>query len=190
MESIGINFLNLQYFFLLIYELATGAGRFAIPENVVALWNGITTVSTLLSLLILAGCIYSYIRLRQIRLQEKEKLGAPLIASSREERRNERWARIEELMTSQSENDWRHAILDADVMLDEMVKSFGYQGESLGERLKQIERSDFKTLNEAWEAHKIRNEIAHAGSGYVLDQRTARRAIDLFRSVFQEFFVI
>ncbi len=72
-------------------------------------------------------------------------------------------------------------------MLDDMVDAMGYEGEGLGERLKQIERSDFNTLNQAWEAHKIRNNIAHAGSDFTLTQREVRRVIDLYKQVFDEF---
>ena len=58
------------------------------------------------------------------------------------------------------------------------------------EKLKRVEPSDFRTLNSAWEAHKIRNEIAHQGSGYKLTRREAEMAIQLFKQVFEEFYFI
>jgi hypothetical protein len=99
----------------------------------------------------------------------------------------ERWDHVLELLASQNPSDWRLAVLEADIILDEIVSRMGYQGQSLGDKLKNIEKSDFLSLDDAWEAHKIRNVIAHRGSDYVLTQREARRVIELFARVFQEF---
>ena len=72
-------------------------------------------------------------------------------------------------------------------MLDEMLDSVGYRGETMGDKLKSVEKSDFLTLDLAWEAHKIRNAIAHEGAEFTIDQREARRVISLYERVFQEF---
>lgn len=104
--------------------------------------------------------------------------------------RNDKWEKITELIASDSPGDWRIAILEADIMLDELVTSMGHHGDTLGDKMKGIEQSDFRTLDMAWEAHKIRNRIAHHGSDFILTHREAKRVIDLFREVFQEFDII
>ena len=68
-----------------------------------------------------------------------------------------------------------------------MLTSQEYQGETIGEQLKQVEPSDFLTLNDAWEAHKVRNEIAHTGSTFVLSDVVARHTIVRYENVFREF---
>jgi hypothetical protein len=50
-----------------------------------------------------------------------------------------------------------------------------------------VAKGDFKTLDAAWEAHKIRNAIAHEGSDFVLSQRESKRVIGLYEMVFNEF---
>jgi transposase len=60
----------------------------------------------------------------------------------------------------------------------------------MGERMKAIEKSDFNTIDDAWEAHKARNNIAHQGGGFALNQREARRIISLYERVFREFQLI
>jgi len=87
-------------------------------------------------------------------------------------------------------NDWKLAIIEADIMLDELLDSMSYNGESIGEKLKGVEKSDFLTIDKAWEAHKIRNSIAHEGSNFVLSEREVKRVIDLYKSVFEEFHII
>lgn len=104
--------------------------------------------------------------------------------------KNERWERVERLIASQSSSDWRQAIIEADIILEEMLNKMGYQGSSIGDQLKQIEQSDFITLNKAWEAHKVRNHIAHRGGDFVFPKNEAERVIGLYRQVFQEFFYI
>ncbi len=100
---------------------------------------------------------------------------------------NKKWERVIDHLESENPNDWKIAIIEADSILNELVDSMGYNGASLGEKLKAIEQSDFTTLNNAWEAHKVRNAIAHEGSNFQLNDREARRVIALYESVFREF---
>lgn len=89
-------------------------------------------------------------------------------------------------IASPNPNDWKLAIIEADVILDEALKQIGYSGGSLGERLKSISTTQLSTLNEAWEAHKVRNRIAHEGADFVLTKRIAEETINRYRRVFNE----
>jgi hypothetical protein len=88
---------------------------------------------------------------------------------------------------SDNPSDWRLAILEADIILDELLSELGYTGDTIGDKLKKAHRGDFKSLDHAWEAHRIRNAIAHEGQDFVLTQREARRILDLYEMVFREF---
>jgi len=103
---------------------------------------------------------------------------------------NRRWKNIQSLIHSHNLNDWKQAIIEADILLDEMLDKMGYHGDSIGDKLKQIEPSDFLTLNQAWEAHKVRNQIAHQGSNYILSRDEAEKVISLYSEVFKEFYFI
>jgi len=107
-----------------------------------------------------------------------------------EKQSNRRWSNIQSLMNSYNMNDWKQAIIESDTILEEMLDKMGYKGQSIGDRLKQVEKSDFTTLNHAWEAHKVRNRIAHSGSNFTLSKDEAERVIDMYREVFSEFFYI
>jgi len=104
--------------------------------------------------------------------------------------KNDRWDRVERLVKSTNSNDWRQAVIEADIILDEMLTKMGYDGDSIGDKLKKIEQSDFVTLNKAWEAHKVRNHLAHRGTEYIFPKNDAERVIGLYRQVFQEFYYI
>jgi hypothetical protein len=101
-----------------------------------------------------------------------------------------RWELVIKHVESENPGDWRMAIMEADIMLDEMLDKQGYHGESIGDKLKQVEKSDFNTIDEAWEAHKVRNQIAHEGSEFLLTQRRAKEIISMYEKVFREFYMI
>jgi len=103
---------------------------------------------------------------------------------------NPKWLQVQKHMDSENPSDWKLAILEADIMLAEMLDKFGLPGESIADKLKVVEKSDFNTIEQAWEGHKIRNAIAHEGSEFTISQREAKRVISLFKQVFDEFKLI
>src|SRR3989344_66407 len=155
--------------------------------------------STVLSLLFLTGIAYCFFRIQQIEDETRHEdhphedeghghtqhaAAVPASVTTK------RWERITAHLASSRESDWRLAILEADVLLSEMVTNMGYGGDSLGEKLKSVEPSDFTTLQKAWEAHAVRNKIAHEGAAFALTEREAKRVIALYEDVFNEFHFI
>ena len=146
-------------------------------------------------LVFVIGIIYSLERLAAIRKKEHAIYFPNVEIAYNEAARGDpglslRWKKITEHMESENENDWKQAIMEADIILGEILDKMGYQGDGIGEKLRRVEKADFQTLNEAWEAHKIRNIIAHEGASYALSQYEAKRVIGLYRQVFEEFFYI
>ncbi len=125
-------------------------------------------------------------RLKEMKLDNRNNLGLP----TDEKYQNQRWEHVKELMKSKNQSDWRQAIIEADIILDEMLRRMSYDGLTIGDMLKQVEASDFATLDQAWEAHKFRNEIAHTGSEFVLSKDEAERVISLYQAVFDEFYFV
>ncbi len=103
---------------------------------------------------------------------------------------NARWTHIQSLISSYNPSDWRQAIIEADIILEEMLDKMGYDGVTIGDKLKQVERSDFVTLDKAWSAHRVRNDIAHSGSAFKLTRELAEKTIKDFEQVFREFYYI
>ncbi len=100
---------------------------------------------------------------------------------------NEKWVNVVKHINSPNPADWKLAILECDIMLGEILEKMGYTQPSIGEKLKSIEPSDFTNIEAAWEAHKIRNSIAHEGSDFAINEREAKRVIGLYELVFEEF---
>lgn len=104
-----------------------------------------------------------------------------------EHQKNPRWDAIVLLAHSPNESDWRRAILDADIMLSQMLKEKGYPGDTLGDQLKMANPLQFTTIDIAWEAHRMRNALAHLGEAFPLSERDAHATIEQYRKVFAEF---
>jgi len=145
----------------------------------------------------LVGVIYYALKIYALHEEDDKLLFAEPPAEDRVETKTvvadyarDRWAKVIAHVNSENPGDWKLAILEADIILDEMLDKQGYHGDSIGDKMKKVEKSDFNTIENAWEAHKIRNQIAHEGSEFVITQREAKRVIDLFRSVFEEFYLI
>ena len=56
----------------------------------------------------------------------------------------------------------RLAVIEADKLVDTVLKKAGVEGESFADRLRKVEKLiDRNTYNGMWEAHKARNELVH-----------------------------
>jgi hypothetical protein len=131
-----------------------------------------------------------------ILITEKKKLfplGEPKVGGVPVEVKNpmtDKWRDVKAHIESEHPSDWRQAIIEADVMLSDLLQKLNLHGDTMGDKMKTVEKSDFVTIDLAWEAHKVRNQIAHEGSEFLFNQREARRVIDLYRQVFEEFYMI
>jgi hypothetical protein len=157
----------------------------------------VTPVLKIISIIVTAAAVYGIFKVMNLfnvlNRNEKELYGSKIKmgdGAELPEMKNGKWERVIELINSTNASDWRLAIIEADVMLEDLLRRMGYHGESIGEMLKGVEESDFLTLDAAWEAHKTRNRIAHSGSEFPLNEREAKRVVALFETVFREFKII
>ena len=161
-------------------------GGGAVATALSSLIETLKMISTVVSMAALVVAVYAYFKIQDITAEEKRKLGLVLNWSTERKQKNVRWERVEKYMLSANPSDWKIAILEADNMLDEIVERMGYKGATLGERMKTIEASDFPYLDETWQAHKLRNAIAHKGTDYPLTKSEADQAITTYHRVFKE----
>lgn len=97
-----------------------------------------------------------------------------------------RWGEISRHMESPKEAEWRFAIVEADKMVDEVLKRAGYPGSTLGERLTNMQPGQLETLEGLWFAHKVRNRVAH-DMDYFLRYTEAKQVIRFFEATLREF---
>lgn len=202
-----VRWLNLEYFFYKIYDFfgrifghGSGNNGFGIgspTHRTFGQWISDMFTGTLSIVWVIAiiaflvfFCLLIYTRLQmyeqdQIRKKKHEDHFIKPIPKALQPV-NPRWEYIEKLFASENANDWRVAIIEADTMLDELTVAMNIPGDNLGERLKNVNVNQFPTLNSAWEAHKVRNRIAHDGINYSLSEREAQVTKRHFEFVFRD----
>lgn len=162
------------------------------------IWPIWKLLAGIISVLALAGIIHNSRKLRAINLEELKIYSsfpeAPVLSGESRENeakpKNEKWKKVIEYANSDNASDWRLSIIEADVMLEELLRTLGLNGDSVGEMLKSADKNEFSTIDDAWKAHKTRNAITHSGTGFELNERETKHTIALFEKVFKEFGII
>lgn len=185
-------YLNVEYIFEKIVEYATPIFNFFTNPQT---WNIIGIISAILSVICIALIIFSLVRLVEIQIHEKEEINheihqAMLRQKERERNANPRWHYIQTLIESPNESDWRVAIIEADSLMEEMLKEKGLTGNTVSELLEGAKDSGYRSIQDAWDAHLARNQIAHEGLDSPLSQVEGRRIIKLFQNFFEELRII
>ncbi|MEK7524133.1 MAG: hypothetical protein AAB588_03825 [Patescibacteria group bacterium] len=79
---------------------------------------------------------------------------------------------------SKSGRDPKHALIEADRLLDYVLKKRGYTG-SLGEKMKKAEKV-FSRKDDIWNAHRLRNRAVHE-MGFDITVHEAQKALSSFK---------
>lgn len=163
-------------------------------DAVVGFFTALEIYLVFLSVFLILFIIYLVVQRSRVLIQESKQYepspqAAGMEGTEMPEARPKLTAfdQVKEHMDTDNPTEWRMAIIEADNILYNVLNGAGYEGETLGEMLTNASRVNFATLENAWEAHKIRNMVAHEGPDATLDKREAKRVVSLFESVFREF---
>lgn len=100
-----------------------------------------------------------------------------------------RWKEVKDHLGSFRDAEWKFAVIEADKMVESILEQAGFLGETLGEKLKGIDKSQLQSLDGLWSAHKLRNLIAH-DPDYQVQHRDAREAIGNYEKTLRELGVL
>ncbi|MDB5179513.1 MAG: hypothetical protein JWN12_145 [Candidatus Saccharibacteria bacterium] len=95
-----------------------------------------------------------------------------------------RWMTIEQQLKRDESMTYHMTVLNADTLLDQALKDKGIAGETMGERMKQMQPK-WSNANNVWTAHKLRNQIAHEPD-VTLSYDSARRALLSFKQALKD----
>jgi hypothetical protein len=172
---------------------AINLGGYVSFDGILNLLDILWSVYAFLAYILCIGMLILYVyastrykqlsELREAMVHERERIYDERFRSGP---RNNRLEDVLKHTDSDNPNDWKLAIIEADIILDTALKDAGYAGVSLGERLKSVTPSQLQSLDDAWQAHKVRNQVAHGGADFVLTRRLAEETIKRYRRVFAE----
>lgn len=96
---------------------------------------------------------------------------------------SERWLTIQATAATGG-NGLRHAVSEADKLLDYVMKGSGYRGNTMADRLRHAQKK-LSDRNATWEAHKLRNALAHE-VGFDLVPTQAKQALAAFEQALRD----
>lgn len=204
-------FLNVEYLFFLVYRAVARVFNFLFGTNISdpdafkRFFEGLKIFATILVILLITVILYCLVRLYELKQEKKPKKEkiknlSPTsntadsttgeFVSQVTSKVNETWNSIRSKLLSENPSDWRLAIIEADIYLDRLLDQRGFYGDTLGDKLKQVTPDKLPSIQIAWEAHKIRNRIAHDGADFVLTMPESRRVLSYYEIVFRDLEVI
>lgn len=99
-----------------------------------------------------------------------------------------KWEEVELLIQQGSETSSKLAVIEADKLIDHVLRHMGFSGSSLGERLR-VASYKFEKLRRVWWPHKIRNQVVHQAD-FRIDLRTAKKAVKEYGAALEELGVL
>lgn len=95
-----------------------------------------------------------------------------------------KWLAIEQQLKRDDRASYTVTVLEADKLLDQALRERGLKGETMGERMKNAKEL-WSNANAVWQAHKVRNQIAHE-SDFKMGYDDARRALGGFKQALKD----
>lgn len=166
-------------------------------------WSNVYNISkwifTVFSFFLIGGIVWLLIKIstfrQSLQIEEgyKEYVKKPELNNAANNAENiftrqlieSKWQKIISKTEGESEGDFKLAIIEADALIDIILKRKGYPGENMAERLKSILPKNLPSLNQLWEAHKTRNRISHEPS-FSLSKKETIRLLKIYKQVLQE----
>ena len=158
--------------------------------------NNIKLIFLILTIFFLAVAIYAMIKAHGLLKHSRHNGGhgqqkhdtraethEPAIVPATEQ--SSAWEQIKARAESVREAEWKLSIVEADSLVDSVLQERGYPGETMGERLMLIHPEQLSSLQDLWDAHKLRNLLVH-DAGYKVNHEQVLAAIRAFDKVLRE----
>lgn len=179
-------YINIDYFFNQAFEFFK---KFYLKFSEIFNWIkevNFKFYSVIVSLVFLTAIIIITYKILKLRKRQIVSLAKFLTVEELSAERDIRWKEIKKRLDSENPSDWKMAIISADSLMDEILENIGYEGKTMNERLKIIEPSDFDNLKNVWEAHRVRNKIAHEWESFELTKEEAKSVIEKYEQALKE----
>lgn len=172
------HWLNLEYLFNQIIKLVAWLLMFL--KKVVLSLNEMPFKIFFFFLAFISLFLIVFIFLKFLRLKRKFKKFSRIRFSKEDNSpkiRTTKWMEIKSKINSDSTEERKEAIIMADGILDEIFSGIGFKGDGLGEKLRQVEPSDFSSLQDVLSACSIRIKIARKGVDFEISKEEAEEAL-------------
>jgi hypothetical protein len=174
--------------FLTARASAFSADGFLVGQTAAAIYAShygiFEIIGLLLTIAFAIGAVIHAKRLNWFKSRMDKWRHVVLNADPAREQTKRSWKDIERHFFAGDDNDLKIAIIEADKSLDNALRNAGVMGATLGDRLKKVRPAQLPNVEEVWQAHKLRNQIAHEDT-MVLKRDVAERALTVYKQALQ-----
>lgn len=96
-----------------------------------------------------------------------------------------KWSEILTRMESGNISQFKAAILEADSIIDDVLRKIGYAGENMTERLASVSEIQIENIHDLRRAHEIRNKIIQ-DENYVISTEEAKEVLGIYENYLKE----
>ncbi len=156
------------------------------PKSLGSIYTTAKIIFTLLDFLLLVLFFYSFSKLLEYRPKfvsnpKKHKKKRTLRTTIIEER----WNNLMKKFNTGEIDAMKFAIVDADSLIDDVLKQMSLPGEHFADRLGRLAADELKSFDRLWTAHRVRNDLVHT-AGFTLDPNEATRTIKDYEAFLRE----
>lgn len=112
-----------------------------------------------------------------------------LAAPGKRKKLRKKWEKVRSKLESGREADFKLAIIEADGIIEDLIRRLNYPGENMSERLENIPPGQLEHVEEIRRAHEIRNRIIHEDD-FALDRKSAEETLALYEEFLRHFEVL
>lgn len=95
------------------------------------------------------------------------------------------WVRVVNRLEMPDSAEHKLALIEADDIVDNILRRMGYAGNDLGERLAHLTAMTLPNLNQLTQAHQVRNNIVH-DPDYHLTLDQARKTLEVYEAALKD----
>ncbi|MEK7187342.1 MAG: hypothetical protein AAB691_00670 [Patescibacteria group bacterium] len=97
----------------------------------------------------------------------------------------ERWDKVAKRFATGTPEGLTLSVIEADKIVDDVLKSLGLEGEHMADRLGQLSPEEVGNLEGVWRAHRLRNNLVHSPD-FKASPDEIERALDSFEKFLKE----
>lgn len=99
------------------------------------------------------------------------------------------WQKILDRLEKGDDANLKLAVIEADNLLDSILVRMGLEGKDMGERLEKLNKQQLNSIDDVWDAHRLRNLIVHEPNA-IATKHQVERAIKCYEEALKELEVI
>ena len=142
-------------------------------------------IGVLLSGLFLWGIIYIITQVQYFNMKVERYMDVFGVGNLTKRKSLKGWQQIRKRIMSEVQQDWKLAVLEADQILNEILKMAGYLGSDLTKKLEILKPENLVSLEEVKDAHSLAIKIVN-DPALELTKEDAIRALKSYKNAFKE----